>query len=68
MLVDSSSHYDFIPLSTTAALYLPFGVQYHGREHFQFAAEVAIVRLLYNSDMFEHDLFPWPCFRFGWHF
>lgn len=55
----------FLPFSQTTLLYLPFGVHYRGQEHFQFAAEIAAVKLLYNEDMFKRDLFLWPCLRFG---
>lgn len=55
-------------LAGTAGLYLPLGVQYRGLEHFQFAAELALVKLLQNKPRFERDLFPWLCLRFGWYF
>lgn len=58
----------FLPFSPTTTLHLPLGVQYYGRGCFTFAAEVAAVKMIYNQDKFKHDLFLWPCLRFGWHF
>jgi len=55
-------------LSRTAGLYSPLGIQYHGLDHFQFAAEIAMVKLFHNNHQFERDLFPWLGLRFGWYF
>jgi hypothetical protein len=57
MIDTTSSYFIFPPFRMTTALFLPLGIQCHGREHFQFAAEVAVVKLFYNTHMFKRDLF-----------
>lgn len=66
LLVDTTD--SPLPVSHTTALYLPLGVQFHGLEHFQFSAEIAVVKLLYNTDRFKSDLFLWPSLKFGLYF